>query len=183
MNSASVTGRARPIGSPSMSMPTRPSIRSIANRSGRSVCRSCGKGERGASTIYSSSVPVARRASTSSASSREASSRTVSGEATPSTNMMASFVCDLRPMLLSMTLRFGEQIRFRTSAVLVRRVSTKESFAPLMDFSRVGSDTERVLLVLTSKHTACAAPSNISAQKPCVRSSTTSSSVSRRFAE
>ena len=54
-------------------------------------------------------------------------------------------------------------------------VSTKESFAPLRDFSSVGSDTPRVLSDFTSKHSAVCSVSNITAQCPCVRAETASS--------
>ena len=49
----------------------------------------------------------------------------------------------LRPTLLSISFSFGEQMRRRTSAVFNRSISTKESLAPFMDFSSVGSEMER----------------------------------------
>ena len=136
---------------------------------------SCGKGEDGASTMPSSSMPTPRSASMSSASSRAASSFTVSGAATPSMNITATRVPDLRPTVLSMSFSFGVHILRRTRAVFVRSVSTKESFAPFSAFSSVGSDMARVFSERTSKHSAVCSVSKITAQCPCVRADTVSS--------
>ena len=147
----------------------------MEKRSGLSVWMSWGKGEDGASTMPSSSMPTPRSASMSSASSRAASSFTVSGAATPSMNITATRVPDLRPTVLSMSFSFGVHILRRTRAVFVRSVSTKESFAPFSAFSSVGSDMARVFSERTSKHSAVCSVSKITAQCPCVRADTVSS--------
>ena len=68
----------------------------------------------------------------------------------------------------------------RTSEVFTRRVSTKASLPPFMLFSTEGEEMERVALERTSKESASAAPSDMSAQKPASRSVTTSGSSVRR---
>ena len=97
--------------------------------------------------------------------------------------MMLTFVRLLRPTVLSMVLSCGVQSLLRTSEVLVRSASTKESLPPLSDFSSVGSDTERFWLVLTSKHSARESVSKMTAQEPCVISVTTSAASSRSETE
>ena len=89
----------------------------------------------------------------------------------------------MRPTVLSTTFSLGEHMRRRTSAVLTRSVSTKESFAPFMDFSSVGSDTARVLSDFTSKHSAVCSVSNITAQCPCVSAETASSAEAHSVTE
>ena len=182
-NSAKVTGSRKPMGSPSTISPTLPFKSWRENLSGRSVCRSCGKGERGRSTIYSSMLSVARAPSMSIRESLRSSSATTAGSAMPSTYMTATLVRLFLPTTLLLSFSAGLQMRFRTSAVLVRSVSTKESLPPLSDFSIVGSPMLRCAVgERISKVTAHACSSNTTAQQPCVMSVTRESVSSRRWA-
>ena len=154
MNSAKLAGTTRAIGMPSMSIPTRPSAMYMAKRSGRSVCISCGNGERGQSMSDSSMMPVASTLSMSIIFSRRKTSIGSSGSTTPSRYITSICVCDLRPSSVLTDFSRGSRMRRRTSAVFVRSVSTKESLPPLTDFSRLGSEILRAFWLFTSKHTA-----------------------------
>ena len=83
-------------------------------------------------------------------------------------------VCDTRPTPDSTIFSAGVASLRRTSAVFTRSVSTKESRAPLMDFSSVGSETGRAHALRTSKLTARHTPSNSSRQQPWVSRSVSS---------
>ena len=60
----------------------------------------------------------------------------------------------LRPMTVLLILRAGLAMRFRTSAVSVRRVSVKLSLPPLSDFSIVGSLMPRCICCDLKAHRA-----------------------------
>ena len=180
MKAASPAGSTKPSGSPSTSTPTRPSSRCMAKASGLSVCSSCGKGERGESTMYSSMSPAVSRPSMSMASSRRSTSSASPSFATPSTCMTATRVPERRPTVVSTRCSSGVRSLRRTSEVFTRSVSTKASLPPLMLFSTEGDEMERVAFERTSKLSAAAAPTETTAQKPASRSVTTSGSSVRR---
>ena len=93
----------------------------------------------------------------------------------PSRYTTATVVSDCRPTTVWRSFSAGVCSRRRTSEVLMRSVSTKASFAPLTDFSIVGSDTARTFAVRASNVTALRCASNRSAAEPMVRSATSAS--------
>ena len=114
------------------------------------------------------------------ASSLRITSSTIPSFATPSTCITATLVPERRPTVVSVRWSSGVRSLRRTSEVFTRRVSTKASLPPFMLFSTEGEEMERVALERTSKESASAAPSDMSAQKPASRSVTTSGSSVRR---
>ena len=136
----------------------------MAKVSGLSVCSSCGSGERGASTIYSSRSPAASRPSMSMSEMRLSASSATLCWATPSIYNSATPVPESRPTTSCEILSCGERIFRLTREVLVRRVSTKASLPPLIAFSTAGSLTERVSLVRVSKVRASPRESKQTAQ-------------------
>ena len=169
------------MGSPSHKTPSFPRARPTRNRSGRSVCRTCGKTLRGVPARRRSRSPAASTAGTSSRTSRAFSVSSCSGRATPSKYNTSTRVFVSVPSVVSQSLSVGVPARRRRRDVFTRRLSTNASFAPRTLFSTVGASTPRFSPVFTSKVSAALSPSKTSAAYPAAMSAQASAADVRLF--
>ncbi len=100
------------------------------------------------------------------------------GSAIPSIYSTSTGVTDCRPTTCSSIFSSGARNRRRTSEVLVRRLSTKESLAPFTSGSFSGLETDRFSSVPADRVSACSFPGKNRATDPSMRSKTTWSAVS-----
>ena len=100
------------------------------------------------------------------------------GSAIPSIYSTSTGVTDCRPTICSSIFSSGALKRLRTSDVLVRRLSTKESRAPFTSGSFSGLETERFSSVPADRVSTCFFPGKNRATEPSIRSKTTWSAVS-----
>ena len=110
------------------------------------------------------------------AAMRAAARSTSSGAVIPSNQHSSTFVLLSRPTTKLRMASFGLWSRRRTSEVLVRSASTKESFGPFRSGSSSGLSTPRFSSVATGMSSS--SPSSASAQLPSVSAVAACSSVS-----
>ena len=153
-------------GAPSQAMATMPSVRKEATRSGRSVCMICGRRPKGRSSMSCCSWPMDRSRSTSTPCSRRLTSRTTAGLATPLRYVTATLVLERSPISrISVTKSGVRKIRCK-SVRFVRMVSLKASCGAKAALSMGGWSTARLAKPGISARTACAHPSQSTAQFP-----------------
>ena len=164
MKAARSAGSRKPTGSPSTSMPTRPFSRCMAKVSGLSVCSSCGSGERGASTIYSSRSPAASRPSMSMSEMRLSASSATLCWATPYTYIYLRRRCRRAGHDLLRDFKLRRAYLSPHQGGVGAQGLHKGVLAALDSLLDCGSLTERVSLVRVSKVRASPRESKQTAQ-------------------